>query len=367
MDMKIRTDQVGSLIRPQALLAARKAHKDGKITRDDLIHAEQEGIRDALQMQADAGVEIFSDGELRRDSWQTNLSQNIDGFVEKYPIRVYKKADGTTENVQMHSKAVAGKLRPRNRLAEEDARFLLANAPGPFKITMPSPSYLAHNSFDPKVSPPAYKDARELQTDAIAIIRDEAAALVKDGCSYIQLDEGFVPYTNEHYLEDLRAKGLDIEQELGRDIAADNECYDAVKGDGVIRAMHLCRGNRVSFAGGVGGYDWLAERLFDKLRVDRFLLEYDTDRAGGFEPLRFLPKGKIAVLGLVTTKQEKLETQDVLLKRLEEATKYCDIDQLALSPQCGFGVPNEQGGHISADMQRRKLEMVADIAQKVWS
>jgi 5-methyltetrahydropteroyltriglutamate--homocysteine methyltransferase len=178
------------------------------------------------------------------------------------------------------------------------------------------------------------------------------------------MDEGFISYVNDNWREGLRAQGLDPEQELAADIAAENACWDLLPPERVARAMHICRGSRTT-ARGSGGYEWLAEHLFDQLHVDRFLLEYDSDLVGGFEPLRFLPKGKIVVLGLVTSKDPQLESEEQLLRRIDEAGKYAPLDQLAISPQCGFG-GSADNAFMTPDEQWRKLERIVRVADKVW-
>jgi 5-methyltetrahydropteroyltriglutamate--homocysteine methyltransferase len=199
-------------------------------------------------------------------------------------------------------------------------------------------------------------------------VSGELQALAADGAAYLQLDEGFNSYVNPDWRQNLQSQGRDPDETLAQDIAADNACYDAVTAPGITRAMHLCRGSRVRWHFGSGDYNWLAERLFERLHVDRFLLEYDTAQAGGFEPLRFVAKGKIVVLGLVTVKSPQLERQDDLLRRIEEASRYCPIEQLALSTECGFqGAADRDGAHLTMDQQWRKLELVADTARKVWA
>jgi 5-methyltetrahydropteroyltriglutamate--homocysteine methyltransferase len=362
-----RTDQIGSLIRPPALLDARDAYKAGHIGLDELRGAEDAAILDALAMQQRIGVEIYSDGEMRRDSWQTNFSEAVAGFEKDYPVREFRKPDGTAAKVEMHTKAVAGKLRSVRRLAEVDARFMREHSPGPFKITMPSPSYVAWQSYRTGFTEQAYPTRQEMHRDLVAIVSSEMRALASEGAAYLQLDEGFTRYVDDGWRERLKEQGLDPVAVLQGDIAADNECYDAVRRDGVTVAMHLCRGSRMSWQRGTGGYDWLAEQLFDALHVDRFLLEYDSDRVGGFEPLRFLPKGKVAVLGLVSSTDPVLESRDTLLRRIEQAAKFCPIEQLAISTQCGFqGAADRDGAHMTIDEEQRKLELIVSTAVEIW-
>lgn len=205
-------------------------------------------------------------------------------------------------------------------------------------------------------------------TDGAEIVRNEIVELAKEGVSCIQFDEGFIGYLRTDLNQAGNANIGDREAELERDIALENSVYDAVKSLGVTTAMHMCRGSRITHQKGGGTYDWLAERLFGAVHVDRFLLEYDdTERVGGYEPLRHLPKGKIAVLGIVSSKDAAVETRETLLKEIERAAKFCPIEQLALTTQCGFqGASDRNGAHVSVDIQKRKLARIAEVAHEVW-
>lgn len=367
MNTNCRADQVGSLVRPPELLDARDAYQAGQLNHNALRAAEDRAILDALAMQRAVGLDICTDGELRRDAWQTDVSAAVEGFVDDYPIVEQRQADGSAVRVQMHFKAVRGKLRQVRRLTAHETTFLRQHAPGPFKVTLPAASCLAHRVYQPGVTDTAYPTRMALQHDLAEIIRGELRTLADEGVGYVQLDEAFAGYVDEARRQQMGQAGHDPEQALAADIAVENACYAVLPRDRVVRAMHLCRGNRVRW-GSTGGYDWLAERLFPALDVDRFLLEYDSERAGGFEPLRHLPRGKVVVLGLVTTKDPTLERQDDLLRRIDEAARHCPIEQLALSPQCGFqGAALRDGAHMTVDAQRRKLELVVDTARKVWS
>lgn len=359
-----RADQVGSLLRPAELLRARDDFAAGRLDRAGLQAAEDRAVTAVLEQQRRIGMPIFTDGEMRRDAWQTVFSQAVEGFVDRYPMLEAERPDGSRVKVQMHTKAVKTKLRPVGRLARRDADFLAKNAPGPFKITLPSPANVARGGFRPGVTNPAvYPDLEALLEDATSIIRDEMRGLVQDGASYLQLDEGFT----HHLTAAAATDAATAERDLARDIAAENACHDAVRSDAVTAAIHICRGSRVFWTGGLGSYDWVAERMFDALHVDRFVLEYDTARAGGLEPLRFLPKGKVVALGLVSAKERRVETRDELLRRIEEAARFCSIEQLALTTQCGFqGSATRDGAHMDADSQWRKLELVAAVAREVW-
>jgi len=363
-----RADQIGSLIRPVRLLDARDDYKAGKIGRDALRAVEDDCVLEVLKLQQDAGMPIFTDGEMRRDAWQTVFSEAVDGFEESYPTREIEREDGTRVKLQMHTKAINGKLKQKRRLAQTDAEFLHKHAPGPFKITMPSPAMVARNSFRKGVTDKAYPDPGELRHDIGEIVKGELNALVAEGTAYLQFDEGFTIYAEPDRMKTMEGVRENPEQALEEDIALENACYDAARREGLTLAMHLCRGSRASFTRGRGGYDWLAEHLFHRLHVDRFLLEYDnSERVGGFEPLKYVPKGKVAVLGLVSSTDPQLEKQDDLLRRIEEASKFCPIEQLAISSQCGFqGSGSRDGAHMTVDDEKRKLALIADTALKVW-
>jgi 5-methyltetrahydropteroyltriglutamate--homocysteine methyltransferase len=253
------------------------------------------------------------------------------------------------------------------RLSEHESGFLKAHAAGPYKITLPAPSYVVARGYKPGVSTAAYPTRGDLLRDVVKIYQAEIGALVAEGVPYIQLDNPHYPdYIEEGRRAQWRAIGIDPDQALQEDVAADSAAFEGVDPRLVTRALHICRGNGRSAWHSSGGYERIAETVFGKLDVDVFLLEYDSDRAGGFEPLRFLPRGKTAVLGLVTTKAGDLEDRDVLRRRIDEASRHAAIEDLALSPQCGFASMS-QGNLVSWDEQRRKLELVVETARSVWA
>jgi 5-methyltetrahydropteroyltriglutamate--homocysteine methyltransferase len=264
------------------------------------------------------------------------------------------------------SRVIGQRLRQRQRLTAHEVAFLKQHAPGPFKVTMPAASYVVARGYKPGITDQAYASRAELLQDVVKIIRAEVQALAAEGVPYIQLDNPHYPdYIPESRRAQWRAIGIDPDQTLIEDVAADAACFEGIDPQRVVRAMHVCRGNGRSAWHTEGSYAPIAEQVFGKLDVDVFLLEYDTDRAGGFEPLRFVPRGKTVVLGLVTTKVGELESQDVLLRRIDEASRYVSMEDLALSPQCGFA-SMAQGNLVSMDDQRRKLELVVETARKAW-
>lgn len=364
--MVIRSDQVGSLLRPPALLQARAAHAAGEVDAEGLRAAEDEAILRLLDRQRAIGIDVVTDGELRRAAWQTNVSEAIDGFVDASRTMTWHGADGTVTRSLSYSKVVGGRLTPRRRIAGTDAAFLAAHAGRAYKVTMPSPILVAGAGWADGTTNEAYRDCDELLADVVRLIGSELAALAADGVGYLQLDEGFTPFVGTEWLDAMP----DATGALERAIEAENATFahlDGVEvaGTAVVRAIHICRGNHRSRWTSEGSYDALAEQVFNRLEVDRFLLEYDSERSGGFEPLRHVPAGKVAVLGLVSSKTGVLEVRDQILRRIEEAHRHAPLDRLALSPQCGFA-STELGNLLTEDEQWRKLELVVSVAREIW-
>jgi 5-methyltetrahydropteroyltriglutamate--homocysteine methyltransferase len=358
-----RADMVGSLLRPPELLAARALFRRGEIGAEALREAEDTSIRSALGRLRDIGYPIATDGEMRRDAWLTGVSQAVRGFADDYPVSELRRADGTVVKVEWHTKPVVARLRKDGRFTEQEFRFLKDNAGNLCpKITIPSPAYLARACFQ---EGKGYASQEELLADLTEIIRSEVAALRADGVGYVQLDEGFITLAIRSSWDALSSSGTDIQARLQRDIDAENACHDVLEG-AAVRAIHICLGNRTNFSATVGGYDRIAEQVFTGLHADRFLLEYDSERSGDFSPLRFVPEGKIAVLGLVTTKDARMEKPDDILRRIDEAARFCPLERLALSPQCGF-FHGADDATMTLDDQWRKLELIADVASRAWA
>lgn len=361
----LRHDQIGSFLRPQAVLDARQAFAEGAIEREELRGIEDEAIIDVLQMQHEVGIGIYSDGEIRRLAWMSGLSDAVEGFTEGHRMMHWHNMDGSEEDEASLSRVAGAKIRQVRRITGEESEFLKEHSPGPYKITMPSPLSIAASGFQAGVTDQAYASREEFLQDLLGIVRAEMIALADEGVTYIQLDEGFTGYLGDYALYPVDLGGMTKEQALEKDIAAENTLYDAVAREGLTLAMHVCGGNSRSRWAGMGGYAGMAERVFNELHVDRFLLEYDTSRAGTFEPLRYLPKGKIAVLGLITTKTGEMEDVEDVLRWVDEAGKYAPLDQLAISPQCGFASVAD-GNLLTEEDQRRKLELVVEVARRVW-
>jgi len=368
MAFPYRADHVGSLLRPPALLAARN---DPTISREQLDGIEDTHILEVLKRQKEAGLEIFTDGELRRTGFMGDFYESVEGLDQAYEVdRSWKGAPSgvrAASGVGAPGGAVVAKLRQTKRLTKHEVDFLKQHAPGDIKMTLPTANQFPAIAYKKGVSERAYPTYSEFLWDIVPIIKSEIHALVNEGIKYIQVDAPRYSYYidpkwRRHVQEEM---GVDPEAALDEAIRVDNACLEGAKRDGVILAMHLCRGNNRSQWYAEGGYDPIAERLFNQLNVDVFLLEYESERAGTFEALRFVPRTKAVVLGLVSSKIAQLEPQDQLLRRIEEASRYVPLDNLAISPQCGFASTME-GNLLTEQEQWRKLELVVDTARKVW-
>ena len=359
-----RADHVGSLLRPPEVMQAREQHAEGKLDLAGLRAIEDKHILQALEMQRQAGVSVFTDGEYRRGSWQSDMAESVDGFVREHlPIQWLGPGAGV-EGSTAH--VVGEKLRKRQRLTGHESGFLKAHAAGPVKITMPPPSVFLIKSYRPGLTDKIYS-REELLDELVGIVGGEVDALIAEGVDYIQFDSPeYARLLDERTREEIEHSGLSAAQALEMSIRGDSACLRRPAGSQVTFALHVCRGNSRSRWFGEGGYEPIAEQLFTTTNVDRFLLEYDSDRAGGFEPLRFVPDGKMVVLGLITTKEGELESEDALRRRIDEAAKFHPLDQMAISPQCGFASV-AAGNNLTPDQQKRKLELVAETARKVWS
>jgi 5-methyltetrahydropteroyltriglutamate--homocysteine methyltransferase len=352
------------LLRPPSLLQARAAHAAGSLPLEQLRAEEDRAILQVLEKQRQIGLDVVTDGEMRRGSWLTDMAEAVDGFVsERIPLEWKGPGGGVEGSTAL---AAGAKLRKLRKMTGYEVPFLKKNARGPFKVTLPAPSNFMLASFKKGVTDKFYPTHAELLKDLVEIVRDDVKWLVSEGVVYIQFDAPFY----SHYLDPLqrarmRQEGRSPDKELENAVAGDNAALREVPRSTATVGMHICRGNNRSRWFTEGGYDAIAEKLFGQLQVDRFLLEYDTERCGGFEPLRLVPRGKSVVLGLITTKAPKLESQTELRRRIDEASKYVPLENLALSPQCGFA-STAAGNLLSMDDQWKKLELVVDTARKVW-
>jgi 5-methyltetrahydropteroyltriglutamate--homocysteine methyltransferase len=372
MATPFRADNVGSLLRPPELLEARAALREGKMSREQVREIEDRSILTALELQKSVGIDIFSDGEYRRDIFTADLTQAVEGLVPGKPTVQFEwrgagselAKDSKEGNLQF---IVGAKLKKKGRFTPGEAPFLKQHAPGPFKVCTPAAMQHAISRYRPGVTDKVYPTIHDMLQDVASIMRDEVQALIDEGASYVQLDApSYSSFFDPRRREMFRQNGIDPAMALGASIAADNAMIEGIRsGAGTVTAIHFCRGNKRSAWGAEGSYEPIAEKAFGSLKMDRFLMEFDSDRAGGFEPLRFVPKGKTVVLGLITTKAPKLEDEEELLRRIELASKYVPVENLAISTQCGFASA-ASGNLISWDDMRRKLDLVVKMARRVW-
>jgi 5-methyltetrahydropteroyltriglutamate--homocysteine methyltransferase len=357
-----RADHVGSFLRPQALLDMRASSPHS----DALRAIEDREILRILAKQRELGFDIFTDGEFRRDGFMSDLVEAVDGFsTGESHQREWKSSQGS--GTQALRDIVTEPIKQKRRLTEYELTFLKANSPGPIKMTLPSANQFPAIAYRKGMSEKAYPTYAPFLADVAAIIAGEMAALANDGVAYIQIDAPrYSYYLDEKWRTFLRTEySPDLDALLDEAIASDNLGFRKARKPGVVLAIHLCRGNNRSNWYASGGYDAIAEKLFNELEVDRFLLEYDDERSGTFEPLRFVPADKIVVLGLVSTKIGQLEDADTIARLIDQAAKYIPLDRLALSPQCGFA-SMAQGNVIAEDEQWAKMQLVADVAKRVW-
>ncbi len=367
MPATCRADHVGSLLRPKALLDAWDRHERGEISAEQLSEVEDQAVLEVLALQREAGMDVVTDGEFRRLSWLSNLHEAADGLVKRdepgFPPFWHGPGESVA-NAEMPVKAIVctGRLKARRRLCGEESPFLAKNAGAPFKTSLAAPT-MHLNLHAPGVTDKVYPDIQGFVDDIVGIYLDEVDALLADGVRYIQLDT--LRFTQIIGGMDVMLNGQTHKQAAAQTIAADNAVLKRAKAGGATTAIHICRGNHRSAWAVSGSYEEIAEDLFSNTEADRLLLEYDDERSGGFEPLRFVPRGKTVVLGLITTKTPQLEDQDMLRRRVDEAARYVPLENLAISPQCGFA-STHMGNLLTEDEERRKLELVADTARKIW-
>lgn len=363
-----RADHVGSLLRPPELQQAREQAANGVISADELRIAEDNAIRSAVAMQREVGLPVATDGELRRTSWHMDFISQLDGVVpgdERLEIKFHNPAgdlDFSSQGLRIDNPIGLS----RTIFGEHFEYLRSVVAPGNTpKLTIPSPSMVLYRTGRSRISESVYPTLESVSTDLAAVYGKQIAALGDLGCTYLQLDDTSLAYLNDPKQRELVAgMGFDPETLHLHNIKTINAAL-AAKPAGMTITTHLCRGNFRSSWSAEGSYDFVAEALFNELDVDGYFLEFDDERSGGFEPLRFVPKGKYVVLGLVTTKKGELESVESLERRIEQAARYIDIDQLCLSPQCGFS-STQEGNDITEDQQRRKLARVVETAEKVW-
>jgi 5-methyltetrahydropteroyltriglutamate--homocysteine methyltransferase len=363
-----RADHVGSLLRPPDLLQARADHAAGRIDDEALRAIEDEAIRDVVRMQRDAGMRTVTDGEFRRASWHMDFIYRLDG-VSQAPGHLTVKFHNAEGDIEFTPAAlhIDGRLGVSETIFGEDFRFLteVAEAGQTPKLTIPSPSMVHYRGGRAAIDEAVYPDLDAFWSDLTAAYAEQVRRVGELGCTYLQFDDTSLAYLNDpKQREMVAAQGSDAEHLHEAYISHINEAL-AGRPDGMAITTHMCRGNFRSSWVAEGGYDFVAEALFNELGVDGFFMEWDDERSGGFEPLRFVPKGKTVVLGLVTTKRGDLETKDELKRRIEEASQHVDVDQLCLSPQCGFSSTVE-GNVLSRAQQAAKLRLIVKVAEEVW-
>ena len=374
---KLRVDQVGSLLRPKKLKDVYARHGLGAVSDGNLREAQDEAIHALIVQQEAHRLPVLTDGEYRRLNFQDSFVESVSGFVSEKQTLQFQESrtlggqalqrwqpdSAITDPKLQYWRPITRRLRLNENQPLKEWRFAAKLTMKPVKVTMLSPDRVCEN-FERQNSSGVYVDLEEYLTDVVSICRRLVTQLADAGCPYIQIDApSYTSYVDAQSLEKMRAAGMDPAAKMERSIMADNAIIGGV--NGVTFGIHLCRGNVRSMWHREGSYDAIAERLFNALKHQRFLLEYDTERAGGFEPLRFVPKDKIVVLGLVSTKVPALESPDELKRKIDEASRYLPLEQLALSPQCGFS-SNIVGNLLSEDDQWRKFDLIRQVAADVW-
>ena len=376
---RIRTDVVGSLLRPQAWKDARARMERNELSVPELAAVELECVKKHLALQEDIGLDVVTDGEVGRLNFQDSFGLSVSGYDtggENLSQHERRVAGGTplarfdmpdlagAGTPVVHRRPVSEELRLARNVPLEEYRRAAPLARKPVKVSLIGPDRVIQR-FDHANSKAAYPSVEDFAADVVEIQRQMIRQLVDAGCRYVHIDEpGYTAYVDAPSLEAMRRRGEDPGENFSRSLRANAELVAGFPG--VTFGIHLCRGNQRSMWHREGSYDAIAERLFNELPHRRFLLEYDSPRAGSFAPLRFVPKGKVVVLGLVSTKVPELEPLEELRRRVDEAAKYLPLEQLAVSPQCGFG-SDVVGNLVSEDDQKRKLERVVELARKVWT
>jgi 5-methyltetrahydropteroyltriglutamate--homocysteine methyltransferase len=360
-----RADHVGSLIRPKELIEARKVFQAGTLKADALRAFEDKAIGDAVKMQERVGLHSITDGEMRRFTFRDLFFESVSGFSKEriessFTFTEYSGA----RSKSMPIPVVVGKLKRMKSMTADEFSFTRTLTNRTVKATLPSPGINHVYSGDKSLKDSPYPSRKAFFEDVVAIYREEIADLASRGCRYLQIDETPTAYLcDPKNQEMIRARGEDPDELINDYNHAINGAVESKPADMVVCA-HLCRGN-IGHGLGSGGYEPVAERLFREMNVDGFFLEYDTERAGDFKPLRHMPKNKFAVLGLFSTKLRQMETADEIKRRVDEATRYIDLDQLCISPQCGFA-SNYDMERMTIDEEEKKLAIIVEIARQIW-
>jgi len=358
-----RADHIGSLLRPPELLAARRAFDEGTLAIETLRAEEDRWIKQAVALQESIGLKAITDGEYRRLYYFGHFPAAVSGFTDMEAELSFQDQQG--EKMRYMTPVVTGKLRRRRGIAIDEFTFVKALTNRTVKVTLPSPCSQHYFRWREGVSERAYPDLDEFFTDVARIYQQELAALAALGATYVQFDDVSLPLLCDARLrESFKARGYDPDTMLGKYIAVVNESLRDRPASLTI-GMHLCRGNNQGKWLGEGGYEFVAEQMFNRLQIDAFFLEYDSLRAGSFVPLQYVPQDKTVVLGLVSTKSPVLESADDLCRRIDEAGCFMPLARLALSPQCGFA-STAPGNPLTLADQEKKLRLVVEVADKMW-
>jgi 5-methyltetrahydropteroyltriglutamate--homocysteine methyltransferase len=360
-----RADTAGSLLRPPTIHAARTDFAARKIDAARLREVEDAAIREVVRTQEDVGLPVVTDGEFRRENWYVDFIGRLKGVeITAGTGQGFAEHTGQSRHVPKRVRTI-DKVSAPEPIVLKDYEFLASVTSRPAKITIPSPTRLHFHGGRYAVSASAYPDIEQFFADVASVYRNEIAALERAGCRYIQIDDPLMSYFLSPALrQEVIDEGDDPDRRLARYVCLVNECIRS-RGPETTIGIHICRGNARSSWIAQGAYDGIAEACFEGLDVDRFLLEFDDERSGSFAPLRFIPKGKQVVLGLITTKRSDLENKSDIKRRIAEATQFVDLDQLAISPQCGFASVVE-GNLITPDDQLAKLRLVVESAEELW-
>ena len=356
-----RSEVVGSLLRPDYLKDAMRRFEAGELPSSELEQLRDRAVLEAIALQETCDIDVITDGEMRRFGWFDSLTGSLSGYSHQAPAPAIFA--GALSGSSTRLPAVAGRLAYKANLPLREMEFLRGHTTRPTKATLPSMSY-ASVMWVPGISDKVYPDKREYLDEALKLTRTLVAELAASGVSYIQLDAPrYTHLVSDTGRANLSRLGIDTRTWLDETIALDN----ALMADSpqVTFCLHLCRGNYRSMWSVEGGYEPVAEKLFNEMRCERLHLEYDSPRAGSFEPLRLVPRDKRVILGLITTKEPQLESEDLLQRRVQEATRYIPLERLALSPQCGFASSHE-GNLLTPDDQRAKLALLGRVAKQIW-
>jgi 5-methyltetrahydropteroyltriglutamate--homocysteine methyltransferase len=360
-----RADHVGSLLRPASLLAARARYHNGEITAEELRAAEDEAIRDVVKKEEAVGLQSITDGEFRRTYFHLDFLEQVGGVTVSGAIAANPDAKPAKDGFTPPRLAVTGKLRHTKNIQVDDFLYLKSQVNATPKVSIPSPTMVHFRGGRSAIDIESYPDMDEFFEDLAQVYRDEINALYQAGSRYIQLDDTNLAYLCDPKMRQGAIDRGDDPNELPRTYAAlINSVIDG-RPDDLTVAIHLCRGNFRSTWFAQGGYEPVAEVLFNELNVDAYFLEYDDERSGDFSPLRFVPENKTVVLGVVTSKSGDLEEKDAIIQRVHEAAKYMPLENMCLSPQCGFS-STVHGNELTEAAQWAKLEMIVNIAQEVW-